>query len=268
MKIALSIPDELFESGETLSKRLGVSRSRLYATALAEFVAKHRGQKVTDTSERRLRIRGQPAAALAAASAEPVARSRQVVVERGQVWWADLGEPDGSEPGYKRPVLIVQSDAFNRSRLHTVIAVVLSSNARLVDAPGNVLLPAKVTGLPKDSVANASQVITVDRDFLDGTRRPGTRPVPQGCRERSQTRARLVRSLGGPADVTASIFQTVWNCSAAGPSAGARFVDICRFLVKLRAFLRPVERGKRNSAAAKRSHNGGVLGGLRRSFAA
>ena len=68
--------------------------------------------------------------------------------------------------GYKRPVLIVQSDAFNRSRLHTVIAVVLSSNARLVDAPGNVLLPAKVTGLPKDSVANASQVITVDRDFL------------------------------------------------------------------------------------------------------
>jgi len=89
-----------------------------------------------------------------------------VVVERGQVWWADLGEPDGSEPGYNRPVLIVQSDAFNRSRVQTVIAVVLSTNARLVDAPGNVLLPAKATGLPKDSVANVSQVITVDRDFL------------------------------------------------------------------------------------------------------
>jgi mRNA interferase MazF len=89
-----------------------------------------------------------------------------VVVERGQVWWAELGEPDGSEPGYKRPVLIVQSDAFNRSRLHTVLAVVLSSNARLVDAPGNVLLPAKVTGLPKNSVANVSQIITIDRDFL------------------------------------------------------------------------------------------------------
>ncbi len=89
-----------------------------------------------------------------------------MVVERGQVWWADLGEPDGSEPGYNRPVLIVQSDAFNRSRLHTVVAVVLSTNVRLVDAPGNVLLPAKTTGLPKDSVANASQVITVDRDFL------------------------------------------------------------------------------------------------------
>jgi mRNA interferase MazF len=89
-----------------------------------------------------------------------------VVVERGQVWWADLGEPDGSEPGYNRPILIVQSDAFNRSRVHTVIAVVLSTNVRLVDAPGNVLLPAKAAGLPKDSVANVSQVITVDRDFL------------------------------------------------------------------------------------------------------
>ncbi len=89
-----------------------------------------------------------------------------MVVERGHVWWADLGKPDCSEPGYKRPVLIVQSDAFNRSSLHTVIAVVLSTNARLIDAPGNVLLPAKATGLPKDSVANVSQVVTVDRDFL------------------------------------------------------------------------------------------------------
>jgi len=89
-----------------------------------------------------------------------------VVVERGQVWWADLGEPDGSEPGYNRPVLIVQSDVFNRSRLQTVIAVVLSTNARLVDAPGNVLLPARATGLPKSSVANVSQIITVDRGFL------------------------------------------------------------------------------------------------------
>lgn len=89
-----------------------------------------------------------------------------MVIERGQVWTADLGEPEGSEPGYNRPVLIVQSDAFNRSRLHTVIAVVLSTNLRLVDAPGNVLIPAKASGLRKDSVANVSQVITVDREFL------------------------------------------------------------------------------------------------------
>lgn len=89
-----------------------------------------------------------------------------MVVERGQVWWADLGEPDGSEPGYNRPVLIVQADAFNRSRIDTVIAVALSTNPRLLDAPGNVLLPARATGLPKASVANVSQIITVDRDFL------------------------------------------------------------------------------------------------------
>ena len=89
-----------------------------------------------------------------------------MTVERGQVWTADLGEPEGSEPGYNRPVLIVQSDAFNRSRLHTVIAVILSTNLRLLDAPGNVLIPAKASGLRKDSVANVSQVITVDREFL------------------------------------------------------------------------------------------------------
>ncbi len=89
-----------------------------------------------------------------------------MVIERGEVWWADLGEPDGSEPGYRRPVVIVQSDAFNRSRLRTVIAVVLMTNVNLVEAPGNVLVPAKASGLPKDSVANVSQVITVDRDFL------------------------------------------------------------------------------------------------------
>ena len=89
-----------------------------------------------------------------------------MVIERGQVWWADLGEPAGSEPGFRRPVLIVQSDAFNRSRLRTVLAVVLTSNLRLVEAPGNVLIPAKAAGLPKDSVANVSQLITVDRDFL------------------------------------------------------------------------------------------------------
>jgi mRNA interferase MazF len=89
-----------------------------------------------------------------------------VTVERGQVWTADLGEPEGSEPGYSRPVWIVQTDAFNRSRLQTVIAVVLSTNLRLLDAPGNVLIPAKASGLRKDSVANVSQVITVDREFL------------------------------------------------------------------------------------------------------
>ena len=88
------------------------------------------------------------------------------MIERGEIWWAGLPEPTGSEPGYRRPVLVVQADAFNRSRLQTVVAVVLTSNLRLVDAPGNVLVPADLSGLPKDSVANVSQVITVDRAAL------------------------------------------------------------------------------------------------------
>ncbi|HET7598653.1 MAG TPA: type II toxin-antitoxin system PemK/MazF family toxin [Gemmatimonadales bacterium] len=89
-----------------------------------------------------------------------------MVIARGEVWWADLDEPTGSEPGYRRPVLIVQADPFNRSRLQTTIAVVLTSNLRLIDAPGNVLVPKQSSGLPKDSVANVSQVITLDRDVL------------------------------------------------------------------------------------------------------
>ena len=86
-------------------------------------------------------------------------------MQRGEVWWADLEEPRGSGPGFRRPVLIVQDDAFNRSRLQTTIAVVLTSNLRLVDAPGNVLIPQRASGLSKDSVANVSQVVTLDNDF-------------------------------------------------------------------------------------------------------
>lgn len=93
---------------------------------------------------------------------------------RGDIWWADLPEPPGSEPGYRRPLLVVQNDAFNRSRLRTVIVVVLTVNVRLVDAPGNVLIPARASGLPRDSVANVSQVITVDRGAL--TERAGRLP--------------------------------------------------------------------------------------------
>lgn len=88
------------------------------------------------------------------------------MIERGDVWWADLGEPGGSEEGFRRPIVVVQAAAFNRSKLRTAIGVVLTSNLRLVDAPGNVLVPSKVSGLPRDSVANVSQVITVDRTYL------------------------------------------------------------------------------------------------------
>lgn len=97
-----------------------------------------------------------------------------MVVERRDVWWADLEEPRGSEPGFTRPILIVQADAFNRSRLRTVLGLVLSSNPKLLDAPGNALLPSKVTGLPKDSIANVTQIVTLDEDYL--TERAGRLP--------------------------------------------------------------------------------------------
>jgi mRNA interferase MazF len=89
-----------------------------------------------------------------------------VVIAQGEVWWADLADPAGSEPGFRRPVVVVQGDAFNQSTLRSVVCVTLTSNLRWADAPGNVLLAARATGLPKDSVANVSQLVTIDRGVL------------------------------------------------------------------------------------------------------
>lgn len=89
-----------------------------------------------------------------------------VNVAQGDVWWADLPAPTGSGPGFRRPVVVVQGNPLNRSRIATVVCVPLTSNILWADAPGNVLLSGKTTGLPKDSVANVSQVITLDRSLL------------------------------------------------------------------------------------------------------
>ena len=87
-------------------------------------------------------------------------------VVRGEVWWADLPDPVASDPGGTRPVLIVQANAFNRSRIATVLAVVITTNERLAELPGNVRLSSRETGLKHPSVANISQIITADRGFL------------------------------------------------------------------------------------------------------
>jgi mRNA interferase MazF len=89
-----------------------------------------------------------------------------VVISQGDVWWADLPAPVGSGAGYRRPVVIIQSDAFNRSRIATVVCIPLTTNTRWADVPGNVLLPSHVTRLPQDSVANASLVIAIDKALL------------------------------------------------------------------------------------------------------
>ena len=87
-------------------------------------------------------------------------------MRRGEIWWGSLPEPTGSGPGFRRPLLIVSANSFNDSRISTVVAAVITSNLRLADAPGNVRLPVKGTGLTKASVVNVSQIITVDKTFL------------------------------------------------------------------------------------------------------
>jgi mRNA interferase MazF len=97
-----------------------------------------------------------------------------MVISQGEIWWADLPDPAGSGPGFRRPVIVVQGDPFNRSKIATVLCVTLTSNLKWADAPGNVLFEARLTGLPKDSVANVSQVVALDKSSL--TERVGKLP--------------------------------------------------------------------------------------------
>ena len=100
-----------------------------------------------------------------------------MVICQGDIWWADLGDPPGSVAGYRRPVLIIQCDAINSSRLATTICVPLTSNLNWAQAPGNLLLPAQATGLDRDSVAQATLVLAVDKACL--TEHAGRISVPQ-----------------------------------------------------------------------------------------
>jgi mRNA interferase MazF len=91
-----------------------------------------------------------------------------VVIERGQIYWIDLGEAAGSRPAKRRPVLAIQADAFNKSRLATALVAVITSNTKLAAMPGNVFVPASASGLPRDSVVNVTALVTVDKVDLDG----------------------------------------------------------------------------------------------------
>ena len=112
-------------------------------------------------------------------------------MQRGEIWWASLPEPIGSGPGYRRPVLVVQADSFNDSRIQTVLVAAISSNMNLAAAPGNVLLSRRHSQLAKDSVVNVSQVLTLDRSLLSD--RTGT--VPESIMGRVDAGLRLVLSL-------------------------------------------------------------------------
>lgn len=100
-----------------------------------------------------------------------------MVIRRGEIWWASLRSPRGSEPGYRRPVAIVQADTFNRSRISSVLAAVITSNLQLAAAPGNVRLTQRQSKLPRDSVINVSQIVTLGKSYL--TERVGRLPAEQ-----------------------------------------------------------------------------------------
>jgi mRNA interferase MazF len=88
-------------------------------------------------------------------------------INQGDIFWVDLGEPTGSGPGYRHPHVVVQNNLFNRSRINTVVVCALTSNLRRAEAPGNVLLGEGEANLPRQSVVNISQIVTVDKDQLD-----------------------------------------------------------------------------------------------------
>lgn len=138
------------------------------------------------------------------------------MIAQGEVWWADLPAPTGSESRFRRPVVVVQGDSFNRSALRTVVCVVLTSNLKWADAPGNVLLAPRATGLPRDSVANVSQVITLDKTSL--TERAGRLPRPKlGGTSGSQ---RTAPASGGISSRRASLSRACWVCPSGRDRSG------------------------------------------------
>lgn len=112
-------------------------------------------------------------------------------MKRGEIWWATLPPPSGSGPGFRRPVLVIQSDPYNDSRISTAIVAVITSNLALADAPGNVRTAKSETGLSKPSVVNVSQVLTIDKALLTDR----VRPLPAEVMQRIDNGLRLVLGL-------------------------------------------------------------------------
>ncbi len=113
------------------------------------------------------------------------------MIKRGEIWWAELNDPSGSEPGYKRPVLIVQANEFNASRINTLIVVALTTNTALALAPGNVLIRPRESGLKKVSVINVSQMITINKSILPER----VKMVPDGVMREVDQGIKLVLGL-------------------------------------------------------------------------
>ena len=162
MKVAISLPDPLFSAAEQLAERLHVSRSQLYASALSEYLKERHDGAVTEKLDA---VYGSAAGAM-----DPPARNRPGQgcwrMKRGEIWWASLPNPVGSGPGFKRPVLVIQANAFNTSKIATVVVAAMTSNLALAEAPGNLRISKSDSGLPQPSVVNVSQIITIDKSVL------------------------------------------------------------------------------------------------------
>ena len=161
MKVAVSIPDAVFEAAERWPNSAGV-RGLVCTPRPRTSIDGCGGRGVTDRLDA---LYADEASQLSPAlrGGTRASAGRHLVIRRGEIRWAELREPVGSEPGHRRPMLVVSSDRFNRSRIVTVVAVSITSNLRLGEAPGNVYLEARASGLGRDSVVNVSQVVTLDR---------------------------------------------------------------------------------------------------------
>lgn len=166
MKTAVSIPDDLFHEADRLARRKKKSRSEIYKLALQDYVARNDPDALTDAMNRACAEVGGAKDDFASRAAQKTFAKSRMVISQGEIWWAELPEPAGSGPGLRRPVVIVQCDSINRSNISTVVCIPLTGNLRWAPAPGNVLLPADLTGLPKDSVVNVSQVLALDKSLL------------------------------------------------------------------------------------------------------
>jgi mRNA interferase MazF len=170
MKTAISIPDDVFAKAEALARKKKVSRSNLYVTALREYLQRQERSGVTEELNALVDKVGEDALrvdpAMAAHQSRLLSREDWWRMNRGEIYWTALPDPIYSAPGYRRPMLIVQDDLLNASRLPTTIACAFTSNLELLGYRGNMLLRAQETGLPRDSVLLCTHVYTVDRRTL------------------------------------------------------------------------------------------------------
>jgi len=160
IKMAVSIQKALFDQAKALAKQLHISRNHLIELALESFIKNYPGQPQLDEINQASEDQRQVTQTAAQIGGE------RMIIHQGGIYWVPLEEPDGSEPGYTHPHVIVQEDVFNRSRIHTVVVCALTSNIKRASLPGNVLLEAGEANLPRQSVVEVSKLSTVDKTQL------------------------------------------------------------------------------------------------------